>query len=337
MTVINNILPADVTTTRQTSASEQEQAALTKRVSQPPYETAAAPAGNVALSRGSPSLPAPQHIDGEQARAGLDAISENVSVDYTAIAIMMVKLASEASKASRDAQIADILSVAAKREEAAEKIKSGAGLALAGGIISGVGQIASGGISVAGGVQSYRIASQAPTTEAPVTAPEEESSLNTELEGETSLTAPEEGMSERAGTMEEETQTTRANREETVEEVSDEIADHKAMLDKLGGQQGESFILSQKANSISLRTQGYSQFVTGASQAAGAGFKYGSDHLQAESKKDDASAEKMNAMLEREKQYGDSLQKSSQDMRQEVMDMLQSQHQTSSQLMQSPV
>lgn len=342
---INTISPVDVSTTQQTSSSDQ--ADSSRRVPQPSYETTTKIADDDSvLSRNAPSLPTPQRINGELAGVGLDTITDNVVVDFTAIAIMLVKLNQEAEKASRDAVVQDILSVSDQMEKSADDIRAGAGLALAGGIISGAGQIASGGISIAGGVQSYRIASQAAATEEPATTSTKEESVNTETE-ETSATSRA-GMSETElaegqtrTSAEGETETTRANTEETVEDVTEELTNRKAELNKLGltnlKEQNQSFIISQKANSISLKTQGYSQIMTGASQSAAAGFKYGSDQMEAQSKKDEAHAEKSRSWLEREKQYADSLHKSSQDMTQTLADVLQSQHQTTSQVMQSRV
>ncbi len=340
MTDLNNIPPVDVSST-QRAASASEQATAAPRAPQPPYDTAVRSSDEgIAVQRNAPSLPSPSHIDVDQADAGLSAISQNVTLDFYEIAQVLVKLNQEAEKASRDQTIADILSVADEMNEAADDIRSGAGLALAGGVISGAGQIVSGGISVAGGVQSFKIASEA----APAT---EESSASEDAQAKTTSETTEEVTQTKLTETEEETstrdtgETAQENAEETVDDVTEDLTSRKAELDKIGlsnlKEQNATFIISQKANSISMKTQGYSQITMGISQTVDSGFKYGSEQLKAESKKDEARAETLRSTLERERQYADSLHKSAQDMKQTLKDMQQSQHQTTSQIMQSRV
>ncbi|MGI9228481.1 MAG: hypothetical protein ACR2P9_01335 [Gammaproteobacteria bacterium] len=87
---------------------------------------------------------------------------------------------------------------------------------------------------------------------------------------------------------------------------------------------------SAQSQSIGNTYQGASSAVGGVGQLTGAGFKFGADEEQAESKKIDAEADKLRGMEEQFKAHADSIHKAAQDVQQAFDEADQIRQQTAS-------
>ncbi len=115
--------------------------------------------------------PGSSAVDNRLAFAALQAISHYVGVDYARIAALMLLLDSELARAARDARVMEIDALANQMHAIADKIRTAAKLALAGGVVSGGLQVVSAGINIAGGFYGIRLTSGQPTTTAGSTPP----------------------------------------------------------------------------------------------------------------------------------------------------------------------
>ena len=278
--------------------------------------------------------------DGKQA---LGVMSHNIGIDYAAILALIVKLSSEERKASSEAAVMDIQAVASQMKVSADDIRSGATLALVGGIVSSSINIGAGAVSVAGGGIGMRTASSAPGTAGPgeieSSAPE-----TTTAESEPSApsaevvkTAPSEGgVSGSEGSESTSVETTEDAAETAQEDISkteaqqnqsDTATDLEKSMKSFAGE-GRMFMISQRANSIATMTQGISSSMQGAAGGVQSGFKFASDMKQADSKVDEAEAQKMQAALEKEKDYGKSATEDVKKMMDIFSQIEQAQHET---------
>ena len=111
---------------------------------------------------GAPPIPAPaSNVNYAETALGLSAMSENVAYDFSMFAALLIKVDQESEKLGRDQIVADIQSVADSMDHAANDMVASAGLALASGVISGMSSIAAGGISIGGGIKTFKIVSAA--------------------------------------------------------------------------------------------------------------------------------------------------------------------------------
>ena len=279
----------------------------------------------------------------------MGVISHTIGIDYAAILSLIVKLSSEERKASSEAAVMDIQAVAAQTRVAANDIRSGATLALVGGIVSSSINIGAGAVSIAGGGMGMRTASAA---NAPAAPTEIESSAPETTTTETESSAPSADMVKTApsetgapGTESSEStsaETTEDSADAAQEDISkseaktqnktDTASDLEKSMKSFAGE-GRMFMISQRANSIATITQGISSSMQGAAGGVQSGFKFASDMKQADSKVDEADAQKMQAGLEKERDYG----KSAADDVKKMMDIFsqieQAQHETQLKIM----
>ena len=272
-------------------------------------------------------------VDHGLAISAASAMSENVGVDFGRIAALMMMIDSELSRAARDSQVEQIEEVAAQMHRSADDLRASAKMALIGGCVAGSMQIASAGITIAGGAKGMSLTSEtaAPAGEGPSasleetsTAPAEETSTpaaspRAELDAsvEEPAPAPKGAEETRQENVEETTkQETKARQKATVED-----------RDMALSQQ-----LSARAQNISLVTQGLSQVTSSTGEIIKSALDYESKSKEARSKDDDATAERERAYMERTKAFADSMQKGAQDMIQMYQQMTESTHQTSSQV-----
>ena len=286
--------------------------------------------------------------DGEMsvasAQAGATIFSQSAGIDFSRIAEIILKLDFESEKASKDMVISDILDVATSMNESADKIMASAGLALAAGVISGAASIAAGGISIAGGAKTMSIVNEAQSGSSSSAVSEDVESTVQEATSGT-VTTPSGMPKSGAGTSTSEASLGEMNTAENIQELTQQAtqqtnaapetnAASKADANLQNMQsQTQAFVLSQRANSISLTTQGLSQVVSGTGQIASSGLKFGSDQQQAESKRTDSMTERRRASLERERQYADTIDKSANSLKQMLLDVEQGRYQTSAQTM----
>ena len=117
------------------------------------------PSGTTKFPRSSePSLPPGSGpVNNELALAAIHTIWQNVGVDYARIAALLLLINSELARAARDGRVAQIEAVAQQLHAIADKLRTSAALALAGGVVSGGLQIASAGISMGGGIYGMKL------------------------------------------------------------------------------------------------------------------------------------------------------------------------------------
>ncbi|MGU9978150.1 MAG: hypothetical protein ACNYNY_05700 [Candidatus Oxydemutatoraceae bacterium WSBS_2016_MAG_OTU14] len=272
------------------------------------------------------------------AQAGASVFSQSAGIDFGRIAEIILKLDFESEKASKDMVISDILDVATSMNESADKIMASAGLSLAAGVISGVASIAAGGISIAGGAKTMSIVNEAQSGSSSSAVSEDVNSTVQEATSGTVTTPSGIGKSGAASSTSE-VSLGEMNTAENIQELTQQATQQTnatpqadANLQNMQSQT-QAFVLSQRANSISLTTQGLSQVVSGTGQIASSGLKFGSDQQQAASKRTDAMTERRRASLERERQYADTIDKSANSLKQMLLDVEQGRYQTSAQTM----
>ena len=265
----------------------------------PPESVAPLPAGR-------------QPIDYGLAGAGMQSISDNVGVDFGHIAALMMQIDSEIARATRDAEVAQIDSVAREMHASADDIRKSAKLALAGGVVSGATQIASAGISIGGGIQGMRLTSNSAAMEPTVDAPAASAPGTTPAETVSDTATPPP-----SGTPGEETAA------DTVEEDSAQRKVAARRLDHTRSQQ-----LSARSQNVALMTEGLSKLSTATGEMIKSALDYESRQTDAASKDAEARAEEQRAYLDRTKGFADSMQKGAQDMLQIFQQMDESLHQT---------
>ena len=272
-------------------------------------------------------------IDYGLAISAVGTMSENVGVDFGRIAALMMMIDSELSRAARDSQVEQIEEVAAQMHKSADDLRAAAKMALVGGCVSGSMQIASAGITIAGGVKGMSLTSgsaaaggEGPSVplEETSTAPAEEtsapaSSPQIELDGGLEEPAPARGSAEETG-------------QENLEEMTEQETKARQKATTADMDMTLSQQLSARAQNISLVTQGLSQVTSATGEIIKSALDYESKSKEARSKDDDAMAEKERAYMERTKAFADSMQKGAQDMIQVYQQMTDSMYQTSSQV-----
>ena len=272
-------------------------------------------------------------IDYGLAMSAVGTMSENVGIDFGRIAALMMQIDSELSRAARDSQVEQIEEVASEMHKSADDLRASAKMALVGGCVSGAAQIASAGITMAGGVKGMSLtkasinvegAGTPPPVEETSTAPAEEPSAppgppEAELgEGVKQPAPPQEGAEEM--------------QQEDVQEMSEQETKAKQKVATEGLDRAVSHQLSARAQNIALVTQGVSQATSSTGEIIKSALDYESKLKDAASKEDDARAEEKRAYMERTKAFADSMQKGAQDMIQVYQQMSDSMHQTSSQV-----
>ena len=279
--------------------------------------------------------------DTAEGKKALQVIGHNIGIDYSALLALIVKLSSEERKASSEAAVMDIQAVAAQTKSAANDIRSGATLALVGGIVSSSINIGAGAVSIAGGGMGMRTASAANAPAAPTdietsapettTAETEPSAPSAEMvktaPSETGAPGTESSESTSAETTEDAAETAQEDISETEakQSQSDTATDLEKSMKSFAGE-GRMFMISQRANSIATITQGVSSSMQGAAGGVQSGFKFASDMKQADSKVDEADAQKMQAGLEKERDYGKSAAEDVKKMMDIFSQIEQSQH-----------
>ena len=298
-------------------------------------------ASSMPIASASELPPSQGPIDYGLAISAVGTMSENVGVDFGRIAALMMMIDSELSRAARDSQVEQIEEVAAQMHKSADDLRAAAKMALVGGCVSGSMQIASAGITIAGGVKGMSLTSgpaavggegpSAPLEETSTTPTEETS---TEPAGETSTPAAspraelDGGLEEPAPARESAEETRQEDLKETTEQET--RARQKATTGDLDTALSQK--LSARAQNISLVTQGLSQVTSATGEIIKSALDYESKSKEARSKDDDATAEEERAYMERTKAFADSMQKGAQDMIQMYQQMTDSMYQTSSQV-----
>ena len=299
----------------------------------PKVDTDAASAVGVRTASASELPPSQGPIDHGLAISAASTMSENVGVDFGRIAALMMMIDSELSRAARDSQVEQIEEVAAQMHKSADDLRASAKMALVGGCVSGSMQIASAGITIAGGVKGMSLTSgttvaegespSAPLEETSTAAPEEASPPAAALQAESGA-----GVEEPAPAPEGAEETRQENLEEMTEQENK--AGQKASVEDRDMALSQQ--LSARAQNISLVTQGLAQVTSATGEIIKSALDYESKSKEARSKDDDAMAEKERAYMERTKAFADSMQKGAQDMLQMYQQMTESTYQTSSQV-----
>ena len=272
-------------------------------------------------------------IDHGLAISAASTMSENVAVDFGRIAALMMMIDSELSRAARDSQVEQIEEVAAQMHKSADDLRASAKMALVGGCVSGSMQIASAGITIAGGVKGMSLTSGTAVAEGDgPSVPLEESSTAPDEEASPPAAAlqaePGAGVEEPAPAP----QSAEETRQENVEEMTEQETKARQKATMEDRDMALSQQLSARAQNISLVTQGLSQVTSSTGEIIRSALDYESKSKEARSKDDDAMAEKERAYMERTKAFADSMQKGAQDMLQMYQQMTESTHQTSSQV-----
>ena len=287
----------------------------------------------VRIASASELPPSQGPIDYGLAISAVGTMSENVGVDFGRIAALMMMIDSELARAARDSQVEQIEEVAAQMHKSADDLRASAKMALVGGCVAGSMQIASAGITIAGGVKGMSLTSgpaaaagegpSVPVEETSTAAPEETSAPAASPQGELGAgvdePAPAQGSAEDTG-------------QENVEEMTEQETKSKQKSATEDMDMALSQQLSARAQNISLVTQGLSQVTSSTGEIIKSALDYESKTKEAKSKDDDAVAEKERAYLERTKAFAESMQKGAQDMIQVYQQMTDSMYQTSSQV-----
>ena len=272
-------------------------------------------------------------------KAALETIGKNVGIDYTALMTLLVNMSSEQRKASAEATVIDVLNVADQMKVAANDIRSGAAVALAGGIVSGVFNVAAGAASIAGGAKSFSISSKANPAPTDITTETETTSTSgakgagvtdTAAVDSSSMApeseAPSESMAqENAEALEQDI--SRQETESQAKKPAVDTSDMKKTLEKFEGQ-NRVMMMQQKAQGIYLASSGVTAGLQGIGGVAGSMGKFGSDMYQAQSKEDEAVAQERQAALEKEKDYGRSAAEDVKKMMDIFTQIEQSRHET---------
>ncbi|MCY4363363.1 MAG: type III secretion system translocon subunit SctB [Gammaproteobacteria bacterium] len=249
-------------------------------------------------------------------KAALETMDKNVGVDYTALLTLLVNMSSEQRKASTEAAVIDVLNVADQMKVAANDIRNGAAVALAGGVVSGAFNIAAGAASIAGGAKSFSISSEGGATPTDIST-ETETTSTSSAEGsgvaadtaavDSASMAPEaESPSEAMAQENTEALETDISRQETEAQAKKPAIDSAKMEKTLQKFEAQNRVMTmqQKSQGVYLASSGATSGLQGIGAVAGSMGKFGSDMYQAQSKDDEAIAQKKQAALEREKEYG---------------------------------
>ena len=313
--------------------TEAGEAASTTRPVPATVDTEIPSAAGIPVASASELPPSQAPIDYGLAISAVGTMSENVGVDFGRIAALMMMIDAELSRAARDSQVDQIEEVAAQMHKSADDLRASAKMALVGGCVAGSMQIASAGITIAGGAKGMSLTSgpaaaageapSAPLEESSTPTPEETSapaaSPQAELGPGVDEAAPAQGSAEESG-------------EENVEEVTEQETKAKQKAATEDRDMVHSQQLSARAQNISLVTQGLSQVTSATGEIIKSALDYESKSKEAKSKDDDAMAEEQRAYLERTRAFAESMQKGAQDMIQVYQQMTDSMYQTSSQV-----
>ena len=296
-------------------------------------DTDVSSAVGVRIASASELPPSQGPIDYGLAISAVGTMSENVGVDFGRIAALMMMIDSELSRAARDSQAEQIEEVSAQMHKSADDLRASAKMALVGGCVAGSMQIASAGITIAGGVKGMSLTSgtPAPAGEGPSAPLEETSTAPAEETSTSAASTPAElgtGVEEPAPAPESAEET----RQENVEETTEQETKARQKTTTEDRDMALSQQLSARAQNISLVTQGLSQVTSSTGEIIKSALDYESKSKEARSKDDDAMAEKERAYMERTKAFADSMQKGAQDMIQVYQQMTDSMYQTSSQV-----
>ena len=311
-------------------AEASEAAGTTRPIT---VDTEVPAASGMPIASASELPPSQGPIDYGLAISAVGTMSENVGVDFGRIAALMMMIDSELSRAARDSQVEQIEEVAAQMHKSADDLRASAKMALVGGCVAGSMQIASAGITIAGGVKGMSLTSgsaaaggEGPSVPLEETspAPAEETSApaasaQVELDGGLEEPASAQGSAKDTG-------------QENVEEMTEQETKAKQKTTAEDMDMALSQQLSARAQNISLVTQGLSQVTSATGEIIKSALDYESKSKEARSKDDDAMAEKERAYMERTKAFADSMQKGAQDMIQVYQQMTDSMYQTSSQV-----
>ena len=313
--------------------TEASEAATTARPVPATVDTEMPSAVSAPIASASELPPSQGPVDYGLAISAVATMSENVGVDFGRIAALMMMVDSELSRAARDSQVEQIEEVAAQMHESADDLRASAKMALVGGCVAGSMQIASAGITIAGGVKGMSLTSGsvAADAEGPSVSPEETSTTPDE-ETSTSTTPPQAEL----GSSGEEPAPEQGSAQETRQKNVEELTEQETKAKQKAGTEDLDMTLSQqlsaRAQNISLVTQGLSQVTSSTGEIIKSALDYESKLKEAKSKDDDAMAEKERAYMERTKAFADSMQKGAQDMVQVYQQMTDSMYQTSSQV-----
>ena len=314
----------------ETDASE---AASTARPVPATVDTEVPSAVGIPIASASELPPSRGAIDYGLAISAAGTMSENVGVDFGRIAALMMMIDSELSRTARDSQVELIEEVAAQMHKSADDLRASAKMALVGGCVSGSMQIASAGITIAGGVKGMSLTSESTSAVGEGrSVPLEETSTVPAEEAPAPAASPraelDAGLEEPAPAQ----QSSEEFRQENVEEMTEQETRARQKATTADMDMTRSQQLSARAQNISLVTQGLSQVTSATGEIIRSALDYESKSKEARSKDDDAMAERERAYLERTKGFADSMQKGAQDMIQEYQQMTESMHQTSSQV-----
>lgn len=272
-------------------------------------------------------------------KAALETIDKNVGVDYTALLTLLVNMSSEQRKASTEAAVIDVLNVADQMKVAANDIRNGAAVALAGGVVSGAFNIAAGAASIAGGAKSFSISSEGGATPTDISTETETTSAS----GAEGAAGGADAAAVDSASMAPETESTAESMtQENTEALEQDIgrqeteaqakkpaidSDMKKNLQKFESQ-NRVMMMQQKSQGIYLASSGATAGLQGIGSVAGSMGKFGSDMYQAQSKDDEAIAQKKQAALEREKEYGRAAAEDVKKMMDVFTQLEQSRHET---------
>ena len=321
--------------------TDATEAAGTTRPTPAAVDTSVPSAVGMPIASASDLPPSQGPIDYGSAVSAVGAMSENVGVDFGRIAALMMMIDSELARAARDSQVEQIEEVAAEMHKSADDLRASAKMALVGGCVAGSMQIASAGITIAGGVKgmSLTTGSVAAEGEAPSVPVEETSTAPAE---ETSTAPAEEtsapatsSQAELGGGVEEPApaqESAEETRQENVEEITEQETKAKQKAATKSLDTALSQQMSARAQNISLVTQGLSQVTSSTGEIIKSALDYESKLKEAKSKDDDAMAEEQRAYMERTKAFADAMQKGAQDMIQIYQQMTEGMHQTSTQV-----
>ena len=312
-------------------AEASEAAGTTRPVT---VDTEVPAASGMPVASASELPPSQGPIDYGLAISAVGTMSENVGVDFGHIAALMMMIDSELSRAARDSQVEQIEEVAAQMHKSADDLRAAAKMALVGGCVSGSMQIASAGITIAGGRQGHEPHLGTggrrrggfvgtPGRKRPRRLPRKP--RHRRRRPRSSSTEAWEEPAPAQGSAEE-------TRQENVEEMTEQETKAKQKTTTEDLDTALSQQLSARAQNISLVTQGLSQVTSATGEIIKSALDYESKSKEARSKDDDAVAEKERAYMERTKAFADSMQKGAQDMIQVYQQMTDSMYQTSSQV-----
>ena len=305
--------------------------------------------------------PSSGNTDNKSAYTAISAISQNVGIDYARIAALMLLIDSELARASKDARVIEIESIAQQLHGIADKIRTSAKLALAGGIVSGGLSIVSAGVSMAGGLYGASL-TKAPTTTGktnPVTqAPgPEPAPITPQPQGQPQTQTSHAGGSADAPEVQtlSDAPDTQVTPDGSGSQVSDAELPPAADAEALPAADAEappaadaeapprtdaeaadkildhtlSQQLSARSQSVILVTQGLSLMVNSGGEISKSTLDFRARMEEADVKDEEAEVEQQRSYMENTRAFAESMQKSAHDMLQIVQQMYDGINQTS--------